>query len=317
MQHDYIKLAHNNPAHNDWFVVNWCLGNTCNFKCSYCPEDLHSGSVKWPDVEQVKNFMTRVAEQVAPKKVYYTFTGGEVTLYKHLTEICQHAVSLESKVGIISNGSRTLRWWDDNKQYFDHVCLSFHSEFADVDHFGEVVKLLHNDVRTHVNIMMSPEKFNFCVDVANKIRKLGNITMALQPLLHDLGDTLFDYNEVQKVIFYRQYELISKNIKYDELFKINDTCRGIMKMIKEDGSKLVSSSHRFISHKANDWSGWKCYAGVEQIAVDFSGDILRGWCAVGGKIGNIFEDFEIPKEPIICNKTMCHCNFDITSTKEL
>lgn len=317
MQHDYIKLAHNNPTHKDWFVVNWCLGNTCNFKCSYCPTDLHSGSVKWPEVDQVKNFMTRVAEQVAPKKVYYTFTGGEVTLYKHLTEICQHAMSYGSKIGIISNGSRTIRWWEDNKQYFDHVCLSFHPEFADVDHFVQVVKLLHNDIRTHVNIMMSPDKFNFCLGVANKVKELGNITMALQPLLHELGDTLFDYTEFQRTIFNKQADLIAKNIKYNELFKLNDAYRGAMKMVKEDGTEIVSSSHRFISQKANDWSGWKCHAGVEQIAVYFSGDVTRGWCNVGGKIGNIFEDFEIPTEPIICNKTMCHCNFDITSTKEL
>ena len=71
MQHEYIKLAHSNPTHEDWFVVNWCLGNTCNFECSYCPDDLHSGSIKWPEIEQIKQFMTRVAEQVAPRKVYY------------------------------------------------------------------------------------------------------------------------------------------------------------------------------------------------------------------------------------------------------
>lgn len=25
---DYIKLEHTKPEHLDWFVVNWCLGNT-------------------------------------------------------------------------------------------------------------------------------------------------------------------------------------------------------------------------------------------------------------------------------------------------
>jgi MoaA/NifB/PqqE/SkfB family radical SAM enzyme len=314
MQHDYIKLAHSNPSHEDWFVVNWCLGNTCNFECSYCPDDLHSGSVKWPEIEQIKQFMTRVAEQVAPRKVYYELTGGEVTLYKHFTEICQHATALGAKVGLISNGSRTLRWWEDNKQYFDHVCLSFHPEFADAEHFVQVVKLLNNDVRTHVNIMMSPEKFDFCYAIANKVKTLGNISMALQPLIHDFGDTLFDYDDFQKKIFDKQHELIVKHIKYTKSF---DYYRGAMKMVKIDGTEVVSSAHRFISQKTNDWSGWKCYSGAEQIVVDLSGDVFRGWCKVGGKIGNIFENFEVTKTPVICNKTMCHCNFDIMSTKEL
>ena len=241
-------------------------------------------------------------------KIVSVSGSGNVAQYA-----CEKATELGAKVGLISNGSRTLRWWEDNKQYFDHVCLSFHPEFADADHFVQVVKMLHDDVRTHVNIMMSPDKFDFCYAVANKVKGIGNISMALQPLIHDFGDTLYDYDEFQKKIFDKQHELIVKHIKYTKSF---DYYRGAMKMIKEDNTEVVSSAHRFISQKTNDWSGWKCYAGAEQIIVDLGGDIYRGWCRVGGKIGNIFEAFEVPKTPIICNKTMCHCNFDIMSTKE-
>jgi len=87
-------------------------------------------------------------------------------------------------------------------------------------------------------------------------------------------------------------------------------------MLKEDDTGINVSPHRFLSEGANDWSGWNCYAGAEQIIVDLGGDVYRGWCRVGGKIGNIFENFEIPKTPILCDKTMCHCNFDIMCTKE-
>jgi cell fate (sporulation/competence/biofilm development) regulator YmcA (YheA/YmcA/DUF963 family) len=161
--------------------------------------------------------------------------------------------------------------------------------------------------------MMSPDKFDFCYAVANKVKSIGNISMALQPLIHDFGDTLYDYDDFQKKIFDKQHELIVKHIKYTKSF---DYYRGAMKMIKEDNTEIVSSAHRFISQKTNDWSGWNCYAGAEQIIVDLGGNIYRGWCRVGGKIGNIFENFEVPKAPILCNKTMCHCNFDIMSTKE-
>jgi hypothetical protein len=116
-------------------------------------------------------------------------------------DICQYCTELGVKVGLITNGSRTLRWWEDNKKYFDHVCISFHPEFAEEQHFIDVVKLLRDDVRTHVNIMMSPENFDYCYALANKVKNLGNISMALQPLIHDFGDTLFDYNEFQKKIF--------------------------------------------------------------------------------------------------------------------
>jgi MoaA/NifB/PqqE/SkfB family radical SAM enzyme len=313
MNHSYIKLVHSNPKHNDWFVVNWCLGNTCNYKCSYCPSNLHDGSIRWPDSNIVLNFVDKVIEQVTPKKVYFEFTGGEVTLYREFIDVCKHITSKGSKVGLISNGSRTLRWWEENKKYLDHVCLSFHPEFSDAKHLIEVIKILNNDVRTHVNIMMSPEKFNYCFEVANEIKSLQNISMALQPLIHDFGEKLFDYTDEQKSIFQNQHELITKHIKFTKSF---DYYRGAMKMINVDGSEQISSAHRFISNKTNDWSGWKCHIGVEQIVVDMSGEIFRGWCKVGSRVGTIYDStLNIPTNPVICDKKMCHCNFDIMSTK--
>jgi MoaA/NifB/PqqE/SkfB family radical SAM enzyme len=314
MEHKYIRLEHSKEDHNNWFVVNWCLGNTCNFECSYCPAALHDGSLKWPDPSVIKNFIARVKDHYFHKNIYFEFTGGEVTLYKHFTEICQYCNDLGIKVGLISNGSRTVRWWEENKHFFDHVCLSFHPEFADEKHFIEVIKTINNDVRTHVNIMMSPEKFDHCYAVANKIKNLGNISMALQPLIHDFGDTLYDYNDFQKKIFDKQHELISKHIKFTKSFEYY---RGAMKVVYPDGTSQVSSAHRFIGSKANDWSGWNCYAGVEQLIVDMDGAIFRGWCKEGGAIGKINDPvINLPTDPIVCTKTMCHCNFDIMSTKE-
>lgn len=314
MEHKYIKLVHLQPKHEEWFVVNWCLGNTCNYECSYCPAALHDGSKRWPDPQVIKNFIARVKDHFFHKNIYFEFTGGEVTLYKHFLEICQFCNEMGIKVGLISNGSRTIRYWEENKKYFDHVCLSFHPEFADPEHFINVVKVLNNDVRTHVNIMMSPEKFEYCYEVADKVRKCGNISMALQPLIHDFGDTLYDYTGFQKKIFDCQHDLMTKKIVWTKTF---DYYRGAMQMIYEDGTTAISSAHRFISDKTNDWSGWKCYAGIEQLIVDMDGTIFRGWCKVGDAVGHIDDkDLNLPMEPIVCNKTMCHCNFDIMCTKE-
>ena len=314
MTEKYIRLEHSNPEHVDWFVVNWCLGNTCNYECSYCPASLHDGSKRWPDPSTIKKFIYKVKNHYFHKNIYFEFTGGEVTMYKHFIDICKFCSDMDVKVGLISNGSRTIRYWEENKQYFDHVCLSFHPQFSEQDHFINVVKCINNDVRTHVNIMMDPEKFEFCIAVANKVKNCGNISMALQPLIHDFGDTLFDYTELQKKIFDKQHELISKHIKFTKTF---DYYRGAMKMVDESGQSKISSAHRFISEKTNDWSGWRCYAGIEQLIVDMDGSIFRGWCKEDGKIGHIDDSkLELPVQPIVCTKSMCHCNFDIMCTKE-
>ena len=310
----YIKLKHEDPKHESWFVVNWCLGNTCNFKCSYCPSALHDGSIGWPELETIKKFILTVKEQVQRKNIYFEFTGGEVTTYRHFAEVCKYCTELGIKVGLISNGSRTLRYWEENKQYFDHVCLSFHPEFADEEHYINVVKTIHNDVRTHVNIMMDPDRFDYCYAVANKIKNITNISIALQPLIHDFGDTMYDYPPAQQNILDKQHQLIVKYIKFD---KQVDYYRGAMSEIYPDGTSIVKSAHHFINDKTNNWYGWKCWSGVEQLIVDMDGSLHRGWCKVGGKIGHITdENLMLPIRPVICDKTMCHCNFDIMSTKE-
>ena len=84
------------------------------------------------------------------------------------------------------------------------------------------------------------------------------------------------------------------------------------------GEESVLSSHYLISTQENNWKGWKCYAGVEQIIVDLDGRVWRGWCKVGKQLGWIQRGRRLvfPKDPIICTKDFCHCNFDIMCTKE-
>mgnify|MGYP007020039300 CR=1 FL=1 len=45
----------------------------------------------------------------------------------------------------------------------------------------------------------------------------------------------------------------------------------------------------------------------------------RGWCRVGGHVGYIQypEQVKFPVAPIRCNKSFCHCNFDIMCKKVL
>lgn len=314
MEPGVIRVDHQNINNKNWFVVNWCLGNTCNFECSYCPDGLHNGTHKWPDIDVVKNFILKIKAAHPEKNFFFEFTGGEVTLYKHFDELADFCAEQGVKFGFISNGSRTLRWWEEKKHLFDHVCLSFHPEDGDEDHFIKVVDIVKDHAMTHVNIMMHPDQFDRCYAVARRFKKMTNVSIALQPLIHDFGDTLFDYTPEQHQVFKDQYELIVKHIKWTKPSRIY---RGSMLKYYEDGRQPVpSSAHRFIAQRQNNWAGWDCYAGVEQLIVDMDGSIHRGWCKVGGVIGNIHDaELNLPKEPVLCNKTMCHCNFDIMTTK--
>ena len=311
---NYIKLEHAMPSHADIVNINWCMGNTCNFACSYCPSSLHDGSIGWYDYDKVISFCDKVIDHYKGKLVYFEFTGGEVTLWKHFPDLCKHLKSRGADVGFISNSSRTIRWWTEILPFVDHICLSFHPEFGNKEHFTKVANLTSLSVKTHINIMMKPEVFDELFQFAKDLTKINNISMAIQPLLKDFGEEIYPYKPEHKIIFDNQYDLLIKHIVHTKKFNIY---RGAMAMVMPDNKKTVVASHRFIGMEKNSWSGWKCWAGLEQMVIDTDGSILRGWCRVGGKIGHVMdENLQLPSEPVICNKQKCHCNFDIMCTKE-
>jgi len=317
----YDVLDHHHKEAKDWVVVNWNLGNTCNYSCSYCPPVLNNGSYGWNDFNVIKKFIDTCEKHYAPRKVYFEFTGGEVTLWKDFIKCAQYIKSKGHDIGFISNASRTIRWWEKNKNNFDHVCLSFHPESAEADHFLEVVKIMSKVCRTHVNIMMHTDldRFNNGIELTKKlVAEAQNFSLALQPLVIDFGTERFPYTDEQLATIDRQWEDFGKHIKYtnNNNFKLY---RGSMDMINtKTGETKNRAAHRFIADNTNNWSGWKCYSGVEQIVVDFDGTVMIGWCRVGGSLGNMKDPDNIawPVDPVICNKSYCHCNFDIMSKKE-
>ena len=320
-QEFYNKLDHHHASAKDWVVVNWNLGNMCNFNCSYCPSILNDGSFGWNDFEVIQRFIDECVTHYRPRKVYFEFTGGEVTLWKDFVKCAEYIKGIGHDIGMISNASRTLRWWEQNKEKFDHACLSFHAEHSDPEHFLKVVEIMSQVCRTHVNVMMhyDPKWWDTCQDVAERVIAIKDISLALQPLIIDFGEELFSYTDEQIAYIDRQWHNLGIKIEHTRDHSKN-LYRGSMDMIDEvNGLSENSSAHRFINDKTNNWKGWDCWAGIEQIVVDFDGSIMRGWCRVGGSFGNIKrpESIQWPTRAVRCNKSMCHCNFDIMTKKVL
>lgn len=139
---DFISVEHGGQLARDYLSVNWCITTICNFNCTYCPEKLHDGKVKGPDLETVIRAINRIKEHYKDKKIFFEFTGGEVTYLKHFLDIAKHIKSLDCDLGIISNGKQKLQVWEKLSPLLDHICLSYHPENYYQDHFVEVVRYL-------------------------------------------------------------------------------------------------------------------------------------------------------------------------------
>lgn len=85
----------------------------------------------------------------------------------------------------------------------------------------------------------------------------------------------------------------------------------------EEGNSQESNVNDLLAKEKNKFKNWICWAGVQNITIDNQGNVYRAICKVGGKLGNIYEGFEIPQNPIKCTKNDCTCAADIQLSKAL
>jgi organic radical activating enzyme len=79
----------------------------------------------------------------------------------------------------------------------------------------------------------------------------------------------------------------------------------------EDGKWRDWSTDELVGAKLNYLPGWKCGAGVDNLYIDMDGGVWTASCRVGGRLGNVFEDFTVPEEWIDCKRSICSCGADL------
>ena len=127
----------------DSMHAEWVISNVCNYTCNYCDPKLYGGSSGWPDLQKSLDFWQYIHTDVNPNAKMLTLSGGEPTIWPKLSEFFNR-LDPSYKKAIVTNGSRTLRWWRkfiDNTQ-MTQIAISVHLEFADVNHIKEVIKIV-------------------------------------------------------------------------------------------------------------------------------------------------------------------------------
>ena len=317
---NYISVTHDGDLAKEYLNVNWCLTSICNFSCTYCPERLHDGKVRGPKPAQVIEMINKIADNYPTKKMFFEFTGGEVTYYKNFLDIAKHVKSRGSDAGIISNGKRELSFWQQLRPFLDHICLSYHPENQYANHFTEVVRYLNQTVTVHVNVMMEPSLFDDCIHIANQIYGTPGVSLCLQPLFKDMRKEKFKYTSTQLDILEKQLGALTPAVENNPNTippqKKHRVYRGAMRFKTAEGEEDVYGSPEMMAHNLNNWNGWYCYAGLENLTIDPAGHVRRSWCAAPNTyLGNLETGVRLPTAPVLCKVSKCHCGFDMMCTK--
>lgn len=306
------RIDHDNADHAKWVLVDWTLGTTCNYRCSYCPPSLHDGRHPFLEPERIVDFARILKGHYGAleRSLFVQFTGGEVSLYSALPDVLTALAETGIRCGIISNGSRGLDFWTRVSPSLDSIVLTHHIEFAKPDHFDAVAKLLSERIRTHVHITMLPARFDECLGRAHTIRGLcPRATISLKVLRAGFGSELYSYTP-------EQIAVLRKSPIAPPQGPLPGGVRGLMRLQDGDLTQTFSAS-RLLAHGMNRWHGWWCNAGLELLAVRANGDVYRGLCREGGCLGNINATVDLPSQGIMCALPSCNCLADIMTTKVL
>ena len=125
--------------------IEWKLHNVCNYDCSFCGEEHKDGSNRWKDLDTYKMYVDKLVAAAGDMPLWIQFTGGEPTLYPKLIELFQYMKSKGVYTGMVTNGTRTLRWWEEFKESKSEEVNKFWSRKNSNNIWGKKFFLKHKD----------------------------------------------------------------------------------------------------------------------------------------------------------------------------
>ena len=325
-------------ARNDlnFIRVQWNMGNSCNYKCEYCPPILHDGSRPWLKKEQYIRAIERLSQHYNSlgKRVDYELIGGEVTVIPGFEDIIKAISEYNTSSVVYTNASRTINWWSKAKHYMDGVVLTYHPLTQDKQHFIDVVNEIKDYVTIDINI----------AGIGGQVEKLGIFVEELRHLFRDcnkngynnvsicvktmykkiLGrqskqETYWNYTHNEQDVLERpgikQQEIRRESLVEDDT--AHDPNAWMTEFKYDDGSVEYVQSHQIIDKGLNSFTGMKCHLGFESLNIDASGDMYSSWCGAVN-FGNVSDNnWDLPLSKTVCPYQFCNNISDISITKTL
>ena len=279
--------------------IQWQVGNQCNFRCGYCHHDYHDGSNPFLDHETFNRAFSNLKESVVNHdRVILEMLGGEPTISKSVREAIANPQDPKFRFNITSNGSADLDWWSRAAPNLDIVILAWH-HLGNTDHFLQVLDLLsatHDCTRLVpiINALPDDDKWAEAVYLHETLKAKG-FSSKIKILFanHNQGnDKFMRYNQDQVVYYCREnnIRIPSDPLKY---------------------SLPAMEASLYTEYKSH-----LCWAGVDQVVIDYFGYVYRGWCMVGNSYGNIFDKpVVLDASPRVCTRLLCKNGFDQQAKK--
>lgn len=303
--------------------IEWKIHNVCTYDCSFCGDNHKDGSQRWFSLEKYKEYADKIIESCNGMPFWIQFTGGEPTLYPDLLELMQYFKQKGGWISIITNGTRSLRWWEEAKkmQVIDFLQITYHSEqTSNYKHISDIITLFHDEpvdvvcLITHVEntVELAFEAFSY-------IQKNTGAKITVKAMF------ISEYNIYEK---YTNNQLNKLKLLNNISGRLHSTKKKLnipaemaysqkLRIIYDDGAVTTSNPQTLMKNQQTNFLGWSCDVGINTMRIEYD-TIFRGVCSAGGEQAKISQDkINFADTPLICDKNLCFCGTDIIANKKM
>lgn len=339
-----VKGPHARNGGTESIRIQWNMGNSCNYNCTYCPPILHDSSRPWLSTDTYLSVIDKICQHYKHnnKRVDFELIGGEVTVIPGFEKIVERIHSYNGYCSIFTNGSRTVEWWSKAKQYIDNVILTFHPLTQERSHFESVINEIKEDVDISINI----------AGVAGQVEDLGIWVEHLRDLFKDCNRNRYYNVSICVKTMYKK--LLGRDSKQETFWEYSDRELEILRrpgikprpmpqksaeeqqimpqenvepvidtstmteFLYDDGTAKYVQNHQIINEGMNCFKGMKCHIGFESLTIDAEGEIYSSWCGAV-KFGNARDvnDLKLPEQYVECPFDHCNNISDIAISKTI
>jgi len=292
------------------FSVSWILGRFCNYNCSYCWPYARSDKMDYQPFEVYTNAIDEIKRQARQNgfnEFHWSFSGGEPTAYKQLTDLVKHLDETESSYQSIhmttnlSPGSKWWKSWCDNTSLLQRrsITASYHDEFAKEQEFGDkCLQLIYESVLVTINQVMVPERFWETYERLERFHKRG-INVTLKPQSDPTAS--FVVNGYTDEMMSLMQTGFPQRTNGEDVYQI-------ALYDAANNEYLFDQAERFNAFGFNKFQGWGCNSGYQSVIIR-SNEVKRSYSCHDVPLGTL-ENFELFKEPKICITPTCVSSAD-------
>lgn len=279
--------------------IQWQIGNECNFRCDYCHPDCYDGSNPFIDYAKLQRGFSNLQASVdSYDLIEIEFQGGEPTVSPALREQLISNSDPRYRYILTTNASADLDWWSKAAPNFSHVTLAWHNSDLVPGHFYNVGKILYeNDISFSIVVNAPSDQTQW--DAATQVYERGlalGISIQFKALYsnYQRGNNAFLPYTKEQWAYYTRVNNIQLPVE-----------------------ATVETQINWVEQRLyNNYKGHLCWAGVNQIVINYFGFAHRGWCQANDSFGNVYDQpLVLDAKPRVCPRDLCKNLFDQRAKK--